>query len=163
MDSFIRKKNRIENFDYASENSYFITICSKNRKCIFGKIKNKQMTCSDFGNLIISHIKIFNKTYADIKIINYVIMPNHIHMIILIKKNHQISISRAINQFKGSISKEAGCVIWQKSFYDHVIRDEKDYFRILEYMYDNVLEWYYDKYFVEETLESYGDETSPLR
>ncbi len=79
-------------------------------------------------------------------------MPNHIHMIILMHCNRETNnplptISRVIQQFKGAVTKQAGLKMWQKSFYDHVIRNESDYREICEYMDANPIKWKYDCYF----------------
>ena len=78
-------------------------------------------------------------------------MPNHIHLIVVIQNGRTQfapTISRIIKQFKGKITKQVGFCIWQKSFYDHVIRDEKDYLRICEYIENNPVKWTEDKYFI---------------
>ena len=81
----------------------------------------------------------------------YVIMPNHIHLIIVIKGGramHAPTVSNIIGQMKSFVTKRVGIPIWQKSFYDHIIRDEADYLRIAEYMENNPAKWAEDKYFV---------------
>ena len=76
-------------------------------------------------------------------------MPNHIHMIVIIDKATSISIPRVIKQYKEYITKQIGESIWQKSYYDHIIRNEKDYLRIWEYIDKNILKWSLDKYYNE--------------
>lgn len=80
-------------------------------------------------------------------------MPNHIHMIIIISEENGRSktaptISRMIQQFKGSITKKSGFPIWQKLFHDHIIRNEEEYQRIYEYVETNPLKWKEDKYYI---------------
>ena len=77
----------------------------------------------------------------------YVIMPNHIHAIISIEEAQTITISRIINQYKGIVTKQLGYSIWQKSYYDHIIRNEKEYYKIIEYIQNNIINWEKDKYF----------------
>lgn len=77
----------------------------------------------------------------------YIIMPNHIHMILAINKQYNNSISKIIQQFKGKITKEIGYSIWQKLFYEHVIRNEKEYLKIKEYIINNPQNWDTDEYF----------------
>ena len=74
-------------------------------------------------------------------------MPNHIHLIIGINKKGKTNISNIIQQLKGIISKSIGKSIWQKSFYEHVIRNEKDYYIIKEYIQNNPDNWEKDKYY----------------
>ena len=74
-------------------------------------------------------------------------MPNHIHIIITINNNNSINIARIIKQYKGSVTKKIGYSIWQKSYYEHIIRDEKEYYNIKEYIQNNIINWEKDKYF----------------
>lgn len=87
---------------------------------------------------------------------SYVIMPNHIHILLRICPDENgrplvaPTISRIINQLKGLVSKQAGAKIWQKSFYDHVIKNHEDYIEHLEYICNNPLHWYYDELYIED-------------
>lgn len=74
-------------------------------------------------------------------------MPNHIHLLLIVNKQNDISISRIIKQYKMCVSKIIGYSIWQKSFYEHIIRNEKEYWKIKEYIKDNIINWKKDKYF----------------
>ena len=78
----------------------------------------------------------------------YVVMPNHIHIILGIEKESTKTISTIIGQFKRIVSKEVKKPIWQKSFHEHVIRNEKDYFIIKEYIQNNIINWKNDLYCV---------------
>ena len=145
----IRKRLRINNYDYSKENMYFITICIKNRRELLGKINSKNhMKLAYKGNVVEKYINLIEKTYGNVLIDEYVIMPNHIHMIILINNKTEITISRIIKQYKTLVSKRIGYSIWQKSFYDHIIRNEEEYLKIKEYIQNNVQNWKKDKYFL---------------
>ncbi len=85
--------------------------------------------------------------YSNIIVDEYIIMPNHIHMILAINKQYNNSISKIIQQFKGKITKEIGYSIWQKLFYEHIIRNEKEYLKIKEYVINNPNNWDTDEYF----------------
>lgn len=74
-------------------------------------------------------------------------MPNHILMIIQITKNNKVPISRIIKQYKMYVSKKVGYSIQQKLFYEHIIRNEKEYYKIKNYIQNNVVNWKKDKYF----------------
>ena len=76
-------------------------------------------------------------------------MPNHIHMILIIDKETDLTLSRIIKQYKEWITKTIMKPIWQKSYYDHIIRNEKDYYRIWKYIDENELKWSLDKYYNE--------------
>ena len=76
-------------------------------------------------------------------------MPNHIHMILIIDKETNLSVSNIIKKYKEWLTKQMGESIWQKSYYDHIIRNEKDYYRIWKYIDENTLKWSLDKYYNE--------------
>ena len=101
---------------------------------------------TDWGGYYFITICTRDKT---IKLDKLVIMPNHIHMILIIDKETSVTVSRVIKQFKEYITKQIGESIWQKSYYDHIIRNEKDYLRIWKYIDENILKWSLDKYYSE--------------
>lgn len=152
-----RKQLRLKGYDYSKCGAYFITICVKGRKCILSNIVvNDDKTApsvklTEIGNLVYKYI-------VQIKGINsFVIMPNHIHLII-IKNDEQdgtmrsscpTSISNDIRTFKTLVTKELGKSIWQTSFYDHIIRDDYDYMIHLQYIDENPAKWLEDKYYIK--------------
>jgi len=144
----IRKKNRIENFTYTSIGMYYITICTKNRGEILGKIKQNDIKLTKEGMICKEYLQNFEKIFINIEINEYIIMPNHIHMIIEIKEEKEnVSIMRIIKKYKSSISQKLGRSIWQKSYYDRIIRNEKELYAIKQYIRDNIKNWKLDKYF----------------
>jgi len=91
-----------------------------------------------------------SKIYNNILIDEYIIMPNHIHVIIEIENGRTQfapTISQIIKQYKGSITKQIKNNIWQKSFYEHIIRNEKEYLNIKQYIINNPYNWKKDKYY----------------
>ena len=105
------------------------------------------MTLSDIGIIVDNEIRKLNSVYDTVRVDKYSIMPDHIHFIISINTDEngrsQIAptISRVIKQFKGSITKQIGRPIWQKSFYDHGIRNQQDYDEIWQYIENNPLKY----------------------
>ncbi len=143
-----RKHTRLNYYDYSKEGYYFITICIKNRLELLGNIENSNcIKLTKEGEIVHKYIREIEQIYEKIKIDEYVIMPNHIHMIIIIKENERITISKLIQQYKGRVTKELGYSIWQKLFYEHIIRTEKDYYVIKEYIINNILNWKKDIYY----------------
>jgi len=160
-----RKDIRIPNFDYSTPGAYFITVCTANREKIFwsdcrgdlwSPANNDQtgnqrsplrVELSDVGMIVEKEIKKINTVYDAIYVDKYCIMPDHIHMILSIRTDTdgrpQVAptISRVVQQFKGSITKQMGRPIWQKSFYDHGIRNQRDYDEIWEYIENNPLKY----------------------
>ena len=143
----VRKRIRLNDYDYSEENMYFITICVKDRLEILGKIEENYIKLTKEGNIVKQNLYRIEEMYKNIIIDEYVVMPNHLHMLLLINYKNGITISRIIKHFKANISREIGYSIWQKSFYEHIIRNEKEYLRILEYIQYNPLNWIYDKYY----------------
>jgi len=146
---FERKNPRLKEYDYTLGGYYFITICTKDKLHYFGEVSDKKMQLNDIGKLAQKSIRKMEEIYKTIKLDKFVVMPNHLHMIIIIDKETEISISRIIKQYKEYITKQIGESIWQKSYYDHIIRNEKDYFRIWKYIDENILKWSLDKYYSE--------------
>lgn len=151
MKELLKRKNiRLKEYDYSQKGYYFITICTKNRACILSKIERRGEHCSSVftreGEIVNMHIKKIEKIYNSIKVDEYIIMSNHIHIILIINKKQTNTISKIIQQFKGIITKELKYVIWQKLFYEHIIRNEKEYLNIKEYIKNNPDNWEKDIY-----------------
>ncbi len=176
-----RKYVRLREYDYSQNGYYFITICTRDKKCILWNNQkpyneenayktdtfNVGATCgrpyelSRIGKIAEEEIKHFDTVYPNIYIDRYVIMPNHIHMIIVIDNpisgrpqvaptSNAVTIPRIIKQFKGVITKKAGCSIWQKSYYDTIIRNKEMYKAVTEYIDTNPTKWALDEYYKEE-------------
>ena len=143
----IRKKLRLKCYDYSNPGSYFITICIQNRIEILGKIHDNQIKLSKEGIIVQTNIENIEKVFKDIKIDEYIIMPNHIHMIISNGYKNTINLSKLIQQYKGMVTKQIGYSIWQKSYYEHIIRNDQEYYKIKEYIQNNIINWKQDKYF----------------
>lgn len=164
MEYINRKSHRIQWYDYGSSGAYFITICTKERKNYFwtevgapiGRPYDFEL--SSYGLIVDKAIKNISDIYSSISVDNYVIMPDHIHLLLIISNDSSgrpmaaPTMSRLINPMKGYISKQIGKSLWQKSFYDRIIRDEKDYELHVKYIRENPLKWYFNG-------ESYDDLT----
>lgn len=146
---FVRKNPRLKDYDYTHCGYYFITICTENKNHYFGEIVKEKMQLSETGRLAYGNIEKLEEIYTSIKIDKFVVMPNHIHIILIIDKETDLAIPRIIKQYKEWITKTIKKPIWQKSYYDHIIRNEKDYYRIWKYIDENELKWSLDKYYSE--------------
>ncbi len=147
-DGFTRKRNRLRHYDYSQPGSYFLTICSREREKLFRDDNNSSLT--HIGEIVEMHMLEIPKVYPGTAIEDYVIMPNHIHMILTIWSEMVPGISEIVRQFKGTVTKEACCKVFQKSFYDHVIRNDKDLYRIREYIMQNPKKWEVDQYYSDK-------------
>ncbi len=109
------------------------------------------MQLSEIGQVVNTVINNIPIIYECAEIDKYVIMPNHIHIILLIKNDGRTvfapTLSRVIKQFKAHITKQLGYSIWQKSFHDHIIRNGNEYVKIWQYIDENPLKWNEDCYF----------------
>ena len=144
----VRKRIRIRDYDYSKENVYFITICIKNRLELLGRIiKENYIELTPEGKIVKHNINKIEEIYDNAIIDEYIIMPNHIHMLLEIKYRKDVSISKIIKHYKTNVSKEVTYSIWQKSFYEHIVRNEKEYLKIKEYVRNNIINWKNDKYF----------------
>lgn len=155
-----RKPYRLKNYDYSSNGAYFITICTKDKKSVLSQInvgtsiaRPPEIELTKTGVIVDKGIQEISKHYENVFVDSYVIMPNHIHLIIRIQNDRGRpmvvpTISRIIQQFKGYVSKQAGMPIWQEKSYDHIIRDEYDYMVHLQYIDENPAKWAEDKYYL---------------
>ena len=157
-----RKINRLKSWNYSNNGGYFITICTDNRKHILSEIcvgdgfPVPQLTKT--GQIVDDYIKNINPKYSCVTVSEYVIMPNHIHLLLLIDNNGtgnpSPTVGNIIGWFKYNTTKSvneeyksAGNKLWQRSYYDHIIRDEKDYMEKLNYILSNPLKWFDDEYY----------------
>ena len=153
-----RKLQRFKNYDYSSNGAYFITICTQNRINLFGEIENGIIMLNSFGEIAYDKFSEISQNYPYIKIDKFVIMPNHIHAIMVIEHNGTTqgsfpTLSDYVRKYKMLTTKiyidgvkfkdypPFNKKIWQKSFYDHVIRNEIDYQEIWKYIDTNPLKW----------------------
>ena len=160
MDLPQRKNIRLKGYDYSQSGAYFITFCVKDRHNLLWEndagagmhIVRPQL--SDAGRVVDTAINNIHKKYESVCVDKYVIMPNHIHIILFLQGDsgramRAPTVSTIINQMKGYVTKKIGFSIWQKLFYDHVIRNEVEYQKIWDYIDTNPLKWqedcYYDK------------------
>ncbi|MCL2375325.1 MAG: transposase [Firmicutes bacterium] len=183
MDYPKRKINRLSEYDYSQNGSYFITICAYEKAHIFGDIVGAGNVCrpndtscndnlhtnsvyatvgagtdrpkiilSDIGQIIDNSINKIPNIYTLYTLDKYTIMPNHVHLILTIDSSNSgrsmpaPTISQVIEQFKSYTVKQAQKPIWQKGFYDHIIRDEKSYQTKWNYIDTNTDFWHEDKY-----------------
>lgn len=158
-----RKVIRLKSYDYSQNGAYFITICVKDKHQMLWKQSvgadiirpQDNENLSEYGLVVEDAIKNMTNHYHNVVIDKYVIMPNHIHIILILtfKDGRIISaptkdLSVIIGQMKRYVSKEVGFSLWQKSFHDHIIRNEKEYQEIWQYIDQNPLKWKDDCYHI---------------
>lgn len=158
-----RKRLRLESYDYSQPGSYFITICTRERNqevlCSIepavGAIINRppRISLTPLGRIVDATIRAIPDHYPGISVDQYIIMPDHVHLILALRHigpdGRQIAaptpLSNVIQQMKRITSKQAGISLWQKGFYDHVIRNDEDLANVRQYIRNNPLKWIQDK------------------
>ena len=148
----IRKSPRIPQYDYSTVNSYFVTICTHERRCVFytkGRL-------NPLGLVAQNCLLEIPKRYVGYRIDKFVVMPNHVHAIITIDAAVGKNLSYVIGQYKSVVSKVGhqlypGLEVWQRSFHDHVIRNQRRYDLIWNYIENNPLQWKEDCFYLHDT------------
>lgn len=155
MELPIRKPIRLKEYDYSQNGMYFVTICTHNRECLFGKIVGNGLDRSEYGLTAGNDLMNLSQHFPHITIDKYIVMPNHIHAIIFIDNDYKTERSRpfptlstVIGLYKSGVSRKIGFGVWQKSFHDHIIRNENEYLKICEYIDTNPLKWELDCYHI---------------
>jgi REP element-mobilizing transposase RayT len=158
-----RKRNRLKEYDYSQPGYYFITICVNDRRNYFGKVEGNKCVQNEFGRIVKQIIETMPILYPYVKFDYYVVMPDHIHAIIIIDPADNVSVvtsrdlslndklkpkvkslSEIIGAFKTMSSKELHKMglkefKWQRSYYDRIIRNEKELYQIRKYIEQNPL------------------------
>ena len=171
-----RRSIRLKGYDYAQPGWYFITICTQNRVMIFGDVVDGKMTLNPAGRVVEKLWQEITIHYPDVYLDQFIVMPNHIHGIIHIIDNQKcvgvqnfepLRQSQKTNQFQKIIPRSIGAIIrgfktgvtkwyrknteihivWQRNYYEQIIRDENDLYRIRQYIIKNSKKWRDDIYF----------------
>ena len=160
---------RLKGFDYSGNAAYFITICTKNRKNFFGSVGARHwLALNEYGKIVEQCLLAIPLINENIVLDEFVIMPNHLHAIIIMNKPYVQSgranvsplrehhskiktIGYIIGQFKSSVTKavqQNGLFefAWQRNFYEHIIKNEVELYQIREYIINNPLNWDKDEY-----------------
>ena len=155
-----RKSNRLPEYDYSQDGYYFVTVCAKDRHEWFGTIENDIMELNEYGQIARKMWLEIPCHFESIKLDEFIIMPNHVHGIIIIVGDRHacpLRIGRqyqtlpvVIGSYKSAVAryihqtKNGHDFHWQKSFYDQIIRDEKGLMQMREYMLNNPKQWELD-------------------
>ena len=146
---FDRKSPRLKQFDYHYPTLYFVTICTHEKVCLFGQPER----LNEMGIAAENCVQQINAHYRCAAVEKYVVMPNHVHMLILLSGEDCPSLSTIIGSYKSQVSKEIHNLnpdlkVWQRSFHDHIVRNEKTMERIWKYIDENPWHWNEDKFFI---------------
>ena len=150
----------MKSFDYKKAGSYFITTCVLNHHCYFGYIKGGRMILNRYGEIALEQFKWLSDNYPFVDVKIYTVMPNHVHAIIDIKPHKVDKISLSLSQLVGAYKTRVSAAIhklgltefvWQRSFYDHIIRNMHSYESIVNYIINNPANWKKDRFFKQNS------------
>lgn len=155
-----RKNLRLTHYDYGQPGSYFLTVCTENKAKLLGEIvgggvlDTPHIRLSSYGTVVERITRDFNDFYADIAVDAFVIMPNHVHLLLTIHpsvgspRTATPTIPSWMGAWKRKINREVGRAIWQRSYYDHIVRGEQDYGEIWQYIANNPARWQEDSLYI---------------
>ena len=153
-----RKSPRLQGYDYSQSGGYFITICTHERKHMFGKIDDAIMMLSESGQIANDCWIAVPEHYPDVTLGDFVIMPNHMHGILYLMGDDTTFkpvVGHVIRGYKGAVTarirkqESSKRIVWQSRYYDHVIRDDIDELRIRTYIQNNVGKWADDSLYAD--------------
>jgi REP-associated tyrosine transposase len=169
-----RRSIRLKGYNYTQPGAYFVTICTKNRACLFGEAVDGKMLLNDAGRMVQTVWDEMPVHYVGVAIDTFVVMPNHIHGIVVLvgaapcgrpplgqaqgpAPTIGISLPDVMHRFKTMTTKQyangvkcSGWLsfpgqLWQRNYYEHIIRDEKSLNHIRQYIADNPAQWALDR------------------
>jgi len=158
-----RRSIRLKDYDYASPGAYFVTVCTHDRECLFGEIVDSKIVFNDLGRLVVKSWIWLAERYPYVELDEFIIMPNHLHGILVVSDHcrgdsrtaptsKRKPLGRIIGAFKTVSTKRVnilrrtpGAPLWQRGFYEHVIRDTDNINLIHEYIITNPARWALDR------------------
>jgi putative transposase len=164
-----RRSIRLPGYDYSQPGAYFVTVCTRDRECVLGEAVEGEMQLDEAGRVVADTWNWLGRQYPYVELDEWVIMPNHLHAIVIIHANPADEPSRGgsrtaptlprrkplgrligalktvsakrINELRGT----PGGAIWQRNYYEHIIRTEAELQAIREYIAHNPLSWEIDE------------------
>ena len=157
-----RRSIRLRDYDYSRPGAYFVTICTKGHVNIFGDIVGGEIKLNELGKIVLQCLYDLPSHYSHVKLDEFIVMPNHIHGIFILvgvgfkpaptidKKRHGLSeVIRAFKTFSSrkinKLHKTSGTSVWQRNYYERVVRDEDELNKIRQYISDNPIKWELDR------------------
>ncbi len=163
-----RKHPRLDNYDYSAAGAYFVTICTQNRRCVLSRIVGRGLAPAEtagieytsLGTIAEKQLLLLEDRYPCFAVDQYVIMPNHIHAIIILNgetagASPRPTVMDIVCAYKSLTTRECKKngfeeKLFQTSFYEHIIRGREDYEETVKYIYENPIRWCYDELYTEE-------------
>ncbi|HWP93249.1 MAG TPA: transposase [Thermodesulfobacteriota bacterium] len=167
-DKYRIDSTRLKDWDYSSSGYYFVTICTKKQECFFGEVVDGQIRLFETGEIAAEEWQKTEQIRQNVKLDEWVVMPNHIHGIVIITNNVETtrrvvstlkpnSLGAIIGQFKSVTTKRIRAkgysdFAWQPRFYEHIVRSEESLEKIREYILNNPIKWELDEYHPENLI-----------
>lgn len=159
-----RRSIRLESYDYTQDGAYFVTICTYQRECIFGDIVDGEMQINNLGQ-VVQEEWLRTGERANVELDIFIVMPNHVHGVLFLITDdephspqsayaHPItgSLGTIVGAFKSAAARRInqlrdtpGAPVWQRNYFEHVIRDQAGYEYITRYVQHNAAIWAYDR------------------
>ncbi|TMA89284.1 MAG: transposase [Deltaproteobacteria bacterium] len=160
-----RQSLRLKDYDYSGPGAYFVTICTRDRLPLFGDIVEGRMRLTEYGRIVSQEWEISATIRQELTLDAFVVMANHVHGVVIIKESnvgatggssirpgpHQRSLGSFLSGFKSATTKRindlqrTSGLVWQRNYYEHVIRNEQSLHRIREYIATNPARWDFDR------------------
>lgn len=165
------ESHRLQGWDYSQDAIYFLTICIEEKECLLGKVENTEMVLNEYGLIVEDEIKKSIAIRDNMKFHSWVIMPNHIHLLIEIIDVHTHcraypnrddthvgaylhqqrkpkSISSFVSGLKSTTTKQINIKrntpfqkVWLNNYHDHIVQDDNSFHNIYDYIESNPLTW----------------------
>jgi len=155
-----RRSIRLQGYDYSQAGMYFVTLCTRNRECLFGEIVDETMRLNPVGQIVADSWAWLAQRYEHVELDEWVVMPNHLHGIVVINDHCKGGsrtaptkpIGRLIGAYKTVSTKQAntfrqtpGLLLWQRNYWERIVRDAAELLSIQEYICNNPAQWAQDK------------------
>ncbi len=166
-----RRSIRLNDYDYSQAGAYFLTICTWNREHLFGEIDSGNMSLNEYGEIVKQEWLRTGIIRANVRTDYFIIMLNHFHGILMVSDDRRGTLQRAptpeqfgkpvsnsiptiVRLFKSTTTKQInqtrnslGRAVWQRNYYEHIVRSEPELNKIREYIVNNPLNWETDENF----------------
>jgi len=162
-----RRSIRLKGYDYAQPGAYFITICTQDRACLFGEVADGEMRLNEMGQVVCECWSAIPEHFSNGVLDAFVVMPNHVHGIVVIVDGRGTacrapteqfgrpitgSVPTIIRSFKSAVTRRInalrgtpGAPVWQRNYFEHIIRNDESLNRIRQYITDNAARWAFDR------------------
>lgn len=155
-----RRSIRLSNYDYSSPGAYFVTICTQDHQCLFGNIIDSSIVCNDAGFMVNQWYEELGSKFASVSCDYFICMPNHVHFTIFLgqtRRSAPTNLNTIVQWFKTMTTndyirgvKENGWQrfnkrLWQRNYWERVIRSEAELYKFRDYIKTNPIRWSLDK------------------